>query len=395
MPELRFIPFNVPLIGDEETEAVVDVLRSGWLTTGPVTARFESLFREHVHCRHALAVNSATAGLHLALSALGIGPGDEVITTPLTFCATVNTIVHTGATPVLADIDDSLNINPDSVEALITPRTKAVLPVHFAGLPCSMERLWRVARERELSIVEDAAHAAGAHYSDGQPVGGGSSQAAVFSFYATKNMTTGEGGMVTTGLSELDERMRLLCLHGMSRAAWSRYAHNGSYDYQVVECGFKYNLTDIAAALGVAQLARLEQMTARRREIARAYDAAFSTVPELQTPPRGAGHCWHLYVLRLNLDLLSIDRAGFFAEMNHRGIGCSVHFIPIPMHAYYRRTLRLRDPCARALAEYPRLLSLPLYAGMAHEDTRRVIGAVLDVVSRHKTRRAFAAGGKG
>jgi dTDP-4-amino-4,6-dideoxygalactose transaminase len=379
----EFIGFNLPLIEQAEIEAVEQVLRSGWLTTGPVTARFEQEFRDRVGARHALAVNSATAGLHLALAGLGIGPGDEVITTPLTFCATVNTILAVGATPILADIDSTLDIDPHRIEARITERTRAIVPVHFAGLPCNMRRIWQIAREHNLKIVEDAAHAVGASWR-GVPIGGGESDAVVFSFYATKNMTTGEGGMVTTPSEQLDAKMRILCLHGMNRQAWSRYARDGSWAYEVVACGFKYNMSDVAAALGLAQLARLDAMSKRRREIVRAYTDAFARVPELELPPAGTtGHCWHLYVLRLNLERISIDRASFFNEMKARGIGCGVHFIPIPLHPYYGRVLARRDPCERVLREFPRMISLPLYARLSDRDVERVIGAVLDIVARY------------
>jgi dTDP-4-amino-4,6-dideoxygalactose transaminase len=385
VPEPEFIPFNLPFIERSEIEAVEGVLKSGWLTTGPVATRFEAAFRNYVQARHALAVNSATAGLHLALKALGLGPGDEVITTPLTFCATFNAILQVGATPVLADIDSTLNISPESVSDLITRRTRAILPVHFAGLPCDMDKLWRIASDHHLMIVEDAAHAAGSWW-NGAPIGGGQSDAVVFSFYPTKNMTTGEGGMVTTSSDELNESMRTLCLHGMSRQAWSRYSGTGSWAYEVVACGFKYNLSDIAAALGLAQLARLDRMTERRREIARRYSEALGGIPELELPPAGSGHCWHLYVLRLNLEKLSIDRAEFIEEMRKRGIGCSVHFIPIPLHPYYRHAIEMRDRCERTMREYPRLLSLPLYPRLGEEQVDRVVSAVLDIVWKHKVK---------
>jgi dTDP-4-amino-4,6-dideoxygalactose transaminase len=391
MSDPAFIPFNRPLIGDAEIEEVVRVVKSGWLTTGPATERFERLVLEYVHARHALAVNSATAGLHLALAALGIGPGDEVITTPLTFCATVNSILHVGATPVLADIDETLNLDPRRVEAAMTPQTRAIIPVHFAGLPCDMDRLWLMAKSRGVAVVEDAAHAVGSSWK-GTPIGSGSSEAVVFSFYATKNMTTGEGGMVTTYSPELYDRMKVLCLHGMSRDAWARYTGQGSWAYDVVECGFKYNMSDLAAALGLAQLPRLDAMIARRRKIAHAYASAFAGTPELELPPRMEveGNCWHLFVLRLNLELLAIDRSRFIEELGRRGIGCSVHFIPIPLHSYYHRALTLRDPCSRALEVYPRLLSLPLYPTLTEEEVARVTGAVLDVVCGNRRRRPIA-----
>jgi dTDP-4-amino-4,6-dideoxygalactose transaminase len=397
MKSLEFVPFNRPDIGEEDIAQAAETLNSGWLTTGPRTAEFEEEFRAYTESSHALAVNSCTAGLHLALAALNLRPGDEVVTTPLTFCATVNVILQVGATPVLADIGSDLNIDPDAIGRVITPRTRAILPVHMAGLPCDMDAIWTLAARHRLRVVEDAAHAVGAEY-HGAKIGATTftteaqrtqrSDAVAFSFYATKNMTTGEGGMVTTNSAELEERMRILCLHGISRDAWNRYGENGSWYYEVVDCGFKYNMSDIMAALGIHQLRRLDEMNARRATIAEAYSKAFSEMVELELPPNGSDcrHAWHLYVLRLNLDKLSIDRAHFFDEVRTRGIGCSVHFIPIPLHPYYKRVLEMRDPCTRALSEYPRLISLPLYSKMTDGEVERVIWAVRDVVTRYRNR---------
>jgi dTDP-4-amino-4,6-dideoxygalactose transaminase len=387
--QAEYIPFAMPEIGEEEITEVVAALRSGWITTGPRTAQFEREFCEYTGATYALAVNSCTAGLHLALAALGIGPGDEVITTPLTFCATVNVILETGATPVLADIGPDLNLSPDAVARAITPRTRAILPVHMAGLACDMDAIWGLARAHALKVVEDAAHAAGAIYKRNR-IGSGSSDAVAFSFYATKNLTTGEGGMVTTPSQELEERMRVLCLHGISRDAWNRYTEKGNWYYEVTERGYKYNLSDIQAAIGIQQLRKLDRMNARRAAIAALYSAAFDEMEEVETPPAGEGNAWHLYILRLNLDRLEIDRSQFIEEMQTRGIGCSVHFIPIPLHPYYRRTLQLRDPCTRVLAEYPRIVSLPLYSRMTDEDAERVIGAARDVVTRYASKRSVA-----
>lgn len=388
-----FLPFARPDFDAAELAEVADAIRSGWITTGPRTAQFEREFGEYVGAHHALAVNSCTAGLHLALAALGIGPGDEVITTPLTFCATVNVILQVGATPVLADIGPDLNLDPAAVRRAITRRTRAIVPVHMAGLPCDMSEIWRIAGEHGLKVVEDAAHAAGSRIA-GSPVGSGASDAVAFSFYATKNLSTGEGGMVTTPDAELERRMRTLCLHGIGRDAWNRYAEKGNWYYEVVECGFKYNMSDILAALGLVQLRKIERMTARRIAIARRFRQAFAEMPEIELPPdhRGDRHCWHLYVLRLRLDHLAIDRGRFIEEMRNRGIGCSVHFIPIPLHPYYRTGLELPDPCARALSEYPRLVSLPLYSAMTEEEVDRVIEAVRDVAVRFGTASSFACG---
>jgi dTDP-4-amino-4,6-dideoxygalactose transaminase len=387
------IPFAIPDIGEEEIAEVVATLRSGWLTSGPRTSQFEREFREYMGAAHALAVSSCTAGLHLALSALGIGHGNEVITTPLTFCATVNAILETGATPVLADIGSDLNLDAGAVFKAITPRTRAILPVHVAGLPCNLDVIWNLAGEHNLKVVEDAAHAAGASY-QGRKIGAGFSDAVAFSFYATKNLTTGEGGMVTTPSCELEERMRTLCLHGISRDAWERYTEKGNWYYEVTKRVYKYNMSDIAAAIGIHQLRKLDRMNARRDFIAARYSAAFDNMDELETPPAREGCAWHLYILRLNLNRLGIDRSTFIEQMQAEGVGCSVHFIPIPLHPYYRKTLETRDPCTKALAEYPRLVSLPLYSGMTDDDVERVIASVKNLVTRHKKRRCVATESK-
>jgi dTDP-4-amino-4,6-dideoxygalactose transaminase len=386
------LPYALPHIGEEEIEAVTEVLRSGWLTTGERTRTFEADFGRYVCAPHAVAVNSCTAALHVALKALNIGPGDEVITTPLTFCATVNVILEVGATPVLADIGEDLNIDPAEIQAVLTPRTRAIIPVHFGGLPCKMTAIWAIAREHGLRIVEDAAHASDSLYNQ-KPMGAGASDAVAYSFYVTKNLCTGEGGMITTHSGELADRMRILSLHGISRDAWNRYSEKGNWYYEVVDCGFKYNMSDIMAALGLVQLNKLERMLVRRQEIAARYNREFAEMPELQLPParEDSRHCWHLYALRLNLDRLSIDRSQFFDAMRERGIGCSVHFIPIPLHPYYKEHLAMRKPCSRALAEYSRLISLPLYPKMSDGDVTRVIEAVKDVVVTHSRTVAMTA----
>ncbi len=342
MENKQFIAFHRPSVGRLEIDEVVAALESGWLTTGPRTARFEREFREYVQAPYSLAVNSCTAAMHLALAALGIGPGDEVITSPLTFCATVNCIMHVGATPVLADIGRDGNIDPQSVAERITERTRALLPVHFGGLPCDMNAIWKLARSRNLHVVEDAAHAVGAFH-DGFPIGGGNprlgyaSDAVAFSFYATKNLTTGEGGMLTSASESLMEKARILCLHGISKDAWNRYTEKGNWYYEVVECGFKYNLTDIQSALGLAQLQQQEDFVKTRAAYANFYTEQFSEIEELETPPDSpqCRHAWHLYALRLNLDKLAISRADFIEELRKKGIGASVHFIPIPKHAFF------------------------------------------------------------
>jgi dTDP-4-amino-4,6-dideoxygalactose transaminase len=382
------IPYNLPTIEEDEISEVVATLRSGWLTTGPKTAQFEAEFKRYVQAPCALAVNSATAGLHLALAALQIGRGDEVITTPLTFCSTVNTIIHVGATPVLADIGRDGNIDPESIAERITARTRAILPVHLGGLPCNMGAIWELARCHGLFVVEDAAHAVGSRYR-GWPVGAGDSatgsksDAVAYSFYATKNLTTGEGGMVTTHEQRLGERMKLQCLHGISTDAWNRYSERGSWQYDVVQCGFKYNLSDIQSAIGIHQLRKQERFLAVRTRYAGLYNDAFGDIPEVETPPddQSCRHSWHLYSLRLNLDRLQITRAQFIQELKKKHIGASVHFIPIPLFSFFAEYAdHPHNRCPRALALYPRLVSLPLYPGMSEQQVRYVADAVKEIV---------------
>jgi len=386
--EQSFIPFHIPSIGEEEISEAAAALRSGWLTTGPRTAQFEREFKEYVHVSHALAVNSGTAALHLALAGLGIGPGDEVITTPLTFCATVNTILQVGAVPVLADIGADGNIDPASVAQRITGRTRAILPVHLGGLPCEMDQLWSLARQHGLFVIEDAAHAVGSLYR-GQPIGGGS-DAVAFSFYATKNLTTGEGGMVTTNNSALAESMRILCLHGITKDAWNRYAQHGNWYYEVQACGFKYNLSDIQSAIGIHQLRKQEHFIEVRTRYARLYSEALAGVPEVDIPPEPEWrrHSWHLYILRLNLELLDINRDEFIRELHRKGIGASVHFIPVPLHPFFKEyASRPENFCPRALALYPRLVSLPLYPAMSENQVSYVSRTVKEIVTAAKRRK--------
>jgi len=395
MNELSYIPFNLPTIGEEEIAEVVATLRSGWLTTGPRTAQFEDEFRSYIQAPHALAVNSCTAGLHLALAALGVEKGDEVITTPLTFCATVNTILHVGATPVLADIRDDGNIDPVAIERRITERTRAIVPVHIGGLPCEMDAIWDLARRHGLRVVEDAAHAIGSHYK-GLPIGGGipsegrCSDVVAFSFYATKNLTTGEGGMVTTHREALLDKMRILCLHGISKDAWNRYSEKGNWYYEVVECGFKYNLSDIQSAIGIHQLRRQEKFIETRKLYAETYNEVFAAMDEVELPPddRSCRHSWHLYALRLNLEKLDIDRDEFIQLLRKKGIGASVHFIPIPLHPFFARYAQLaRNQCPRVMELYPRLVSLPLYPEMTMDQVAYIADVVKEACQKAKKRK--------
>jgi dTDP-4-amino-4,6-dideoxygalactose transaminase len=381
-----FIPYHKPSIGEEEIAEVAATLRSGWLTTGPRTFQFEREFREYVQAPFALAVNSCTAGLHLALAALGMGPGDEVITTPLTFCATVNTIMQVGATPVLADIGEDGNIDPYSATRKLTAATRAIIPVHVGGLPCQMDAIWSLASKHNLAVIEDAAHAVGSHYR-GVPVGacgGGATSVAAFSFYATKNLTTGEGGMVTTSDEVLAARMKRLSLHGIDADAWNRYSAEGSWHYDVTECGFKYNMSDLQAAIGLHQLRKQEGFIRRRASYAQLYASALGDIEEIELPsnPPDGRHSWHLYAIRLNLDKLSLDRAAFVKQLRERAIGSSVHFIPVPLLSYFAPYAgEARNYCPRALQLYRRLISLPLYPEMTEEEVWRVANAVKSIVA--------------
>ena len=375
-----FLPFSPPLIGEEEIQEVIDTLRSEWLTTGPKTKRFEDDFASYIGAPSALALNSCTGALHLSLVALGITKGDEVITTPLTFCATVNVIEHVGAKPVFVDVQpDTLNIDPDKVEKAITPQTKAILPVHYAGHPVDLEPIMDLARKHGLYVIEDAAHAVAAKYK-GRFIGA-CENPVCFSFYATKNMTTGEGGMLTAS-AEFIEKARVLSLHGMNRDAWRRYAKEGSWYYEVVEPGFKYNMTDIQASIGIWQLRKLERFQARRREVARRYTQAFSEDDALEVPVERpyVEHSWHLYCLRLRLERLRIDRNQFIEELKKRNIGTSVHFLPIHMHPYYKNKYGFgENDYPVAYSNYLRMISIPLHAGLSDKDADDVIEAVLEV----------------
>lgn len=359
---------------------MVDTLRSDWITTGPKTKRFESEFGQYVQAPAALALNSCTAALHTSLVALGVGPGDEVITTTLTFAASVNVIEHVGARPVLVDVEpDTLNMDPAWVERAITPRTKAIMVVHHSGHPADMDALRNLAESRNIALIEDAAHAIAARYK-GRPIGSGNNPVA-FSFYATKNLTTAEGGMLT-GDAEFLDRCRVISLHGLNRDAWKRYGKEGSWYYEVVTPGFKYNMTDLQASLGLVQLRKLEAMQARRCEIVAAYQEAFTPLGVFQTPVARpeVDHAWHLYVLRLWPERLGITRNQFIEELKARNIGTSVHFIPIHIHPYYRDKYGFKpQDFPVAYDSYERMVSLPLSPRMSDQDVADVMEAVLEL----------------
>jgi dTDP-4-amino-4,6-dideoxygalactose transaminase len=380
-----YLSFSPPLIGEEEIAEVVDTLRSDWITTGPKVAQFEAEFAAAVSAPAAVAVNSCTAALHTALIANGIGSGDEVITTPLTFAATVNVVEHVGARPVLVDVEpDTLTIDPAQIEPVMTERTRAIIPVHYAGHPADMDPIHELARARRLLVLEDAAHAIPAAYR-GRKIGSGGNPVA-FSFYATKNLTTAEGGMLT-GEHRFLERARMLSLHGLSRDAWKRYDKGGSWRYEVLAPGFKYNMTDIQAALGLWQLRKLTVFQERRRQVVRRYTEAFRGDDAFELPVErpNVEHAWHLFVLRLRPGVLRIGRDRFIEELAARNIGTSVHFMPVHLHPYYRDKYRYH-PMSFPVAHdnFQRMLSLPLNPRLSDQDVADVIDAVRDVAREQR-----------
>lgn len=402
----KFLPFALPDIGDEELEEIRQALDSGWITTGPKVSRFEAEFARTVGAKHAVAVNSCTAAMHLALEAIGLQRGDEVITSPYTFAATAEVIRYFDATPVFVDIDPrTFNIDVKKVAEKITPRTKAVIPIHVGGYPVEIDRLLDVCRPRGVAVIEDAAHAdptAYARWTNSNPQSQIQnpestlrSNAVCFSFYATKTITTGEGGMICTDDDAVAERCRIMALHGISKDAWKRYTAEGSWYYEIVAPGFKYNMTDVAAAMGLAQLRKAERMLTRRRQIAEMYTAAFSPIRNLEPPAVCENHAWHLYMLRLNPEKFVANpepqnpnpqsasslRARFIEELKKRNIGASVHFIPLHIHPYYRETYGFKpEDFPAAYREYVREISLPIYSRMSDDDVADVIAGVQECV---------------
>ncbi len=390
MHRSTFLPFALPDTDDQELVQIKECLELGWMTTGPKTRQFEQEFAKKVGAKHAIAVNSCTAAMHLALEAIGLQSGDEVITTTYTFAATAEVIRYFDAKPVLVDISNGcLNIRPDLLEKAITPRTKAIIPVHIAGLPAEMDAITEIARRHNLAIIEDAAHAFPSHYK-GRMIGSaieGIKHFTCFSFYATKTITTGEGGMICTDDDQMADRCRIMALHGISRDAWKRYTAEGTWYYEITAPGYKYNLTDIASAIGIAQLSKADRMWERRKEIAVRYSAAFKDQPALQVPVDrpDSQHSWHLYVIRLNLDCLTINRGEFYEELKKRNIGASVHFIPLHLHPYYRDKYGYQpEDFPTAYQEYQRTLSLPIYSKMSDRDIEDVIEAVLEICAQYQ-----------
>jgi dTDP-4-amino-4,6-dideoxygalactose transaminase len=376
-----FLSFSPPSLGDAERTEVMDTLNSDWITTGPKTKAFEKKLMDYVAAPGIVALNSCTAGLHVGLVALGVGPGDEVIVPAMTFCATANVVEHVGARPVLVDVcPDTLNLDPAAVAKAITPRTKAIIPVHYAGHPVDLDAIFALAKQHGLLVMEDAAHALPAKYK-GVMVGSRSNLAA-FSFYATKNLTTIEGGCLT-GDPALVDKARIIGHHGMNRDAWKRFDKSGSWYYEVVLPGFKYNMTDVQAAIGLHQLDRLAGFQKRRREVVAAYAKGFQNLAALQLPVERpeVESSWHLYVIRLNLNHLTIDRNAFIEELKARNIGTSVHYLPVHMHPFYRDKYGYKpEDCPVAADAFSRMLTLPLHPGLTDQDVQDVVTAVRDVV---------------
>ncbi len=374
------VPFHRSAMGDEEVEAVSDVIRSGWLTMGAKTFQFEREFARYVGASHAIAVSSGTAALHLSLDAIGIGPGDEVLVPTNTFTATAEVVAHMGARPVLVDIDErTLNISACDAEKKITARTRAIIPVHFSGLPCDLDEIHALAEVHDLRVIEDAAHALPSSYRRRRI--GQISELTTFSFYATKPLNTGEGGMIATESDSYAHRIRMMRLHGISQDAWNRNTGNGSWQYEVQELGYKYNLTDIQAALGVVQLGQCDAMYHARHKIAEKYAQAFQSIATLETPITQADRegSWHLYVLRLNSERLRINRRQFIRELAERGVQASVHFIPLHLQPAYQRLYGYKEgDLPAAERQYHRCISLPIFPTMSETEVQYVISCVVD-----------------
>ena len=378
----QIIPFHSADVGELEAQAAAAVVRSGWLTMGAKTIEFEQKFASYVGAKHAVGVNSCTAGLHLALDAIGLKEGDEVLVPTTTFTASAEVVVYFKAKPVLVDVDpETLCIDPEDAERRITNKTRAIIPVHYSGQPCDMDAIQDIASRHGIRIIEDAAHSLPASY-HGTRIGA-ISELTAFSFYATKTLTTGEGGMVTTDNDSLATRMRTMRLHGIGRDAWKRYSAEGSWYYEVLDSGFKYNLTDIQSAIGLVQLDRCDQMRAAREKIAARYTDQFAAIPALQVPTvrDNCDSAWHLYVLRLHLEQVSITRAEMIEKLRDRGISCSVHFIPLHLHPFYKQAFGYRkEDFPVASREYMRYFSLPIFPGMSSAQVDYVVENITDIL---------------
>ncbi len=378
-----FLPLTRPWIGPEEKQEVMDTLNGVWLSRGPKVSQFEEEFQNYTRANHAIAVSSCTAALHVSIVAAGVKEGDEVITSPVTFPATTNAILYERATPVLVDVDrNTFNMAPELIEERITPRTKAIIPVHMAGQPCDMDRILEIARRRHVAVIEDAAHAIGAKY--GEKHAGTIGDAGCFSFYASKNLVTGDGGMIITDDKKFAEFARVISLHGMSTSAWKRYSKEGSANWELVYPGFKYNMTDIEASLGIHQLRKIELITSLRQKWSALYDRLLGDLPEITLPHRAPGrrHACHLYVITLDLDRLSVTRDRFMEMLKAENIGCGIHFISVHLQPYYQKRFGYRTedyPNAAWLSD--RILSLPLFPQMTDTDVQDVSRAVHKLIA--------------
>ena len=384
-----FCHFHRPWLGEEEEKEILDTLRSGWLTTGAKTHEFERLFADYIGCKHAVGLNSCTAGLHLALVSLGVGPGDEVITTPITFAATANVIIHQGARPVFVDVEpETLNIDARQIENRLTERTKVILPVHLYGHPCDMDVILRLAQKHSVAVVEDAAHAVESEH-HGRKVGSIGDLTA-FSFYATKNMTTGEGGMLTTNRDDLAEKIRILSLHGITSDAWMRHGEDGYVHWDVLYPGYKYNMFDIQASLGIHQLKKVEFFWQRRKRWVELYNEAFRNMPEIRlvSEKSHVKHAHHLYPIVVKTEELTVARDGLLRALEESGIGVGVHFRALHLMSFYARTFGFkRGDFPNAEYASDRLLSLPLYPKMEEADVERVIAVLKGLVQRYKKKK--------
>jgi UDP-4-amino-4,6-dideoxy-N-acetyl-beta-L-altrosamine transaminase len=376
----KILSYFQPSIGKEEIKEVVNTLKSGWLTMGPKTLEFEELITKYTQAKNAIAVNSCTAALHLSLIVLGIKKDDEVITSPFTFASTGNVIVQVGAKPVFVDIKrDTFNIDPEKIKKAITSKTKAIIPIHYAGQPCDMKAIMKIAKDYSLFVIEDAAHAIGAKYKRKKI--GTLGTTTCFSFYVTKNMTTGEGGIITTNDDKLAEKLRILRLHGISKDAWKRYTKKGSWYYEIEECGWKYNMTDIQAALGIHQIKKLNKFIETRRKYARMYNKELKRIGGIITPYEKSNikHVYYLYPILLE----NYDRDKFIKKMAEKGIGCSVHFIPLHLHPFYKKKFSFKKgDFPNAEWVYEREVSLPLYPKMSKRDIYQVINTIKKIIKR-------------
>jgi len=383
---MRQIPFHKPYITENEINKVVDTIRFGWLTMGPETIEFEKAFNKYIGSKYSVAVNSCTAALHLALKSINLQAGDEVIIPTMTFASSGEVVCYFGAKPVLVDVEKNThNIDISKIEKIITSKTKAIIPVHYGGQPCDMDEIMEIAKKYNLYVIEDAAHSLPAYYK-GKKIGT-IGDITCFSFYATKTLTTGEGGMVTTKNSEWAEKIKILRLHGISKDAWKRYSKEGSWYYEITDLGYKYNMTDVQAALGISQLKKVERMWKMRQEIARKYNNTFGSLPEITIPfiKSNRTTAWHLYVIKLNGGALKIDRNRFIEELGKRGINTSVHFIPLHRHPFYRKKICSKsENFPNADWIYERIISLPIYPGMKKNEVETVIEAVKNTIKKFK-----------